>query len=385
MLNEDTAKRAAPAPATFFPPPGGGWPLAAPEFLGMAPEPLREAAAFAEAHDSQRWPREMVNEAGQYHQASMGDRPEWAELIGPVKARGGPNGLVLRRGHLVAEWGDIDRVDMTFSISKSYLALIAGLAVEDGLIRNLNDPVRGYGLDNGFEEPHNQNITWQHLLNQTSEWEGTLWGKPDLADRNRAISGDDSLRGTHRELQPPGTHWEYNDVRVNRLSLSLLRLFRRPLTDVLRERVMNPIGASDRWEWPAYRNANVEIDGRSMAAIPGGGHWGGGLWIGSRDHARMGLLVQNGGVWDGRRILSGATMETLRLPAEGNPTYGSLWWLNAGRALLPEASEQSLLCRGGGANLIWIEPEHDLVVVSRWVDSDHWAELTGLILSSLRS
>ena len=145
------------------------------------------------------------------------------------------------------------------------------------------------------------------------------------------------------------------------------------------------IGASESWEWPAYRNAHVEIAGQQMAAIPGGGHWGGGLCISSRDHARMALLVLNGGEWNGRRILPQALLENLRLPAPSNPNYGSLWWLNTGRALLPDAPETGLLCRGGAANLIWIDPEHDLVLVSRWVDSEHWARLTGLIMSSLEN
>ena len=71
--------------------------------------------------------------------------------------------------------------------------------------------------------------------------------KPDLVDRNRqvGVGADNSRKGMHRELRKPGEYWEYNDVRVNRFSLSLLQVFREPLAEVLRQRIMAPIGASD--------------------------------------------------------------------------------------------------------------------------------------------
>ena len=383
MLNKSDPSDSTMPEAPYFPPSGDDWTRVEPEAVAMRPQPLADLATFAEAHESTTWPRTIVNAQGIYDNASITDPPEWNALIGPVRPRGGPNGVVLRRGYLVAEWGDTRRADMTFSISKSYLSLLAGLALKDGLIRNLDDTVRGYDLDDGFDTPQNQAITWQHLLHQTSEWEGTLWDKPDLADRNRSISGDNSKRGTHRDLQPPGSYWEYNDVRVNRLSLSLLRLFRRPLPEVLQERILHPIGASDSWEWPAYRNANVEIDGKQMPSVPGGGHWGGGLWINSRDHARVGQLVLNGGTWDGLEILPEEIMQLLLQPSSVNPGYASLWWLNPEQMALPAAPESSVLARGGGANLILVDSEHDLVFVARWVDSTHWNNLYTFIVDSL--
>jgi len=212
-----------------------------------------------------------------------------------------------------------------------------------------------------------------------------MWGKADLLDRNRAVSGDDSRRGTLRELNSSGSYWEYNDVRVNRLSLSLLQLFRKPLEKVLKEQVMDPIGASDQWEWPAYFNATVDIDGESMSSIPGGGHWGGGLWISSRDHARFGHLILNQGWWNDREILPSGWIEHLSTPATGNPHYGYLWWLNPGHELLSVVPENCLLGNGGGTNLLLVDPEHDLVLVSRWVDSEHWSTLCGYVMDSCRT
>ena len=126
---------------------------------------------------------------------------------------------------------------MTFSASKSYLATLAGLALDQGLIRDLDDPVREYVDDGGFDPPHNSKITWRHLLQQTSEWSGTLWGKPDQVDHNRGVGATQAnfaAKGTRRDLQEPGTYWEYNDVRVNRLSLALLRIWKRWLPGVFK-------------------------------------------------------------------------------------------------------------------------------------------------------
>ena len=108
------------------------------------------------------------------------------------------------------------------------------------------------------------------FLQQNSEWEGELFGKPDLIDRNReaGADADNSRKGTHRDLGPPGSFYEYNDVRVNRLSLSLLRVFREPLPRVLEREVMRPIDASDTWRWEGYRNATVDVEGTPMISVP---------------------------------------------------------------------------------------------------------------------
>ena len=89
---------------------------------------------------------------------------------------------------MVARWGDTRQVDFTFSVAKSYLSLLAGIAVADGLIADIDEPVGRTVDDGGFDGPHNGAITWRHLLQQTSEWEGTLFGKSDIIDRNRNLA-----------------------------------------------------------------------------------------------------------------------------------------------------------------------------------------------------
>jgi CubicO group peptidase (beta-lactamase class C family) len=184
-------------------------------------------------------------------------------------------------------------------------------------------------------------------------------------------------------MRPPGTLWEYNDVRVNRLSLSLLQRFRRPLPEVLRETIMNPLGAADDWQWHPYRNSWIDVDGRRLPSVPGGSHWGGGLWMATRDHARFGLLMQRGGQWGAQHLLDAAWIEEMRRPCPLNPGYGFLWWLNTGRTAMPSAPASSYAARGAGSNVIWIDPEHELVVVLRWIDKPSIDGFLKLVLESL--
>ena len=123
-----------------------------------------------------------------------------------------------------------------------------------------------------------------------------MFGKEDRIDHNRVVglAVADAPKGTRRALKKPGTFYEYNDVRVNRLSYSLLQVFKEPLPSVLKRRIMDPIGASQGWKWDGYKTSTVTIDGKQMLSVPGGGHWGGGIVISARDLALMGLLVAQG-------------------------------------------------------------------------------------------
>jgi CubicO group peptidase (beta-lactamase class C family) len=360
------------------------WETRLPTELGLRDDALHAAIEYHRSHET-RWRRDFLTPSGRY--IGVADEPEApGEVLGPVQPRGGPNGLVIRGGYLVAEWGDTRRVDMSFSVAKSYLAVLAGVAIADGRIRDLDDPVAAAAPDLGFADAHNRAITWRQLLQQTSEWQGTLWGKPDAIDHNRDVGKADlggSQKGLPRDLRPPGEFWEYNDVRVNRLSLSLLQVWRRPLSEVLKARVMDPIGASSTWAWHAYRNASVEMDGVPMPSVPGGSHWGGGLWMSTRDHARFGLLIHRGGHWRGQQVVPEPWVAEMRRPCPLNPDYGLLWWLNSTRGQFPSAPAASFAARGAGSNVIWIDPGHDLVVVVRWIDKAAVDTFLALVLESL--
>ncbi len=364
------------------------WAGSAPDELGFDAGRLAEAVAFHRAHESD-WPRSMYLPDGRYiGTASIGDRPEHAAVIGPVRPRGGPNGVVLRHGRVAAEWGDTRRPDMTFSIAKSYLALLAGLALDDGLVASLDDPAGASVPGPWFAGAHNAAITWRHLLTLSSEWSGTLWGKPDSADHNRVVGGDDrptAGKGEARTLSAPGERFEYNDVRVNLLAACLTKAFGRPLPDVLRERVMDPIGCSPDWEWHGYAEADVDCGGVPVRSVSGGGHWGGGMVIGSRDHARMGQLVLQQGVWEGRQVLPAGWVGRMTAPSRLASHYGLLWWLNgATPPRYASAPADGAFALGAGSNVIWVAPGLDLVAVVRWIDGAAVDGLLGRLAAAIR-
>lgn len=331
---------------------------------------LDDAIAFAQAAES-KWPASMKMPDGQFVMThdSREKEPD-NEVLGPVTPRGPRSGIVYQGGKLLAEWGDTNRADMTFSVAKSYLALLAGLALGDGLIKSLDDKVAGCATDDGFTSEQNRDITWRHLLTQTSEWQGFVFGKEDRIDHNRVVGLQvaDAPKGTRRALKKPGTHYEYNDVRVNRLSLSLLQVFKEELPVVLKRRIMDPIGAGSGWRWDGYRNSTVVIDGKDMQSVPGGGHWGGGIVISARDLALTGLLVAQGGRWHGKQILPEGWTDELVTPCPVAPFYGLMWWLNTGRRQFAAASERSYYALGWGSHIVWIDPDNDLVTVLRWID-----------------
>jgi CubicO group peptidase (beta-lactamase class C family) len=346
------------------------WETRQPADVGMDEALLSQAIDYAKTQDS-AWGRDdyMADQVKTY------GRP-----LGPVPtAHGRTNGIVIRHGYIVGEFGDTTVVEPTYSVGKSYLSTLLGLAIDRGMIKSITDRVSDYIKDGGYESPHNAAITWQHHARQASEWEGTMFGKTSTFIGHEEFGAGEMKP---RETRTPGTYYEYNDVRINRFSLSLMTVWKRPLPDVLKAEIMDPIGASDTWRWIGYDNADVQVDGKVMRSVPGGTRWGGGLWASTRDHARFGLLMSRMGNWNGRQLVSAnwITQATTRGGPANSNDYGYLWWLNTkgGNKGVPTTSYQA---QGGGANTIFIDPDDDLVVVWRWHAS---GDFFGRVVASIR-
>ncbi len=360
--------------------PGASWQHKSPADVGMDPARLKLAVEFAVAAETKN-PRDLTLN----HYQTFGREP-FGYAIGPIKDRGDQTGLVIRNGYIVAEWGEPARVDMTHSVTKSMLSSVIGVAFDRGMIRNIRDTVREYvapievykpqpagdksdrvgkpDLLTPFETPHNRTITWDNMLRQTSDWEGTLWGKPDWADRPEDPAG----WGT-RPRNKPGTVYKYNDTRVNVLALAALNVWRRPLPQVLKDTVMDPIGASSTWRWFGYENSWVVLDGQIVQSVSGGGHWGGGMFINAYDMARFGYLTLRHGKWKDRQLVSDQWEDWSRTPTPPQPTYGFMnFFLNTDKKLWPSAPSTAFAHIGNGTNMIYVDPEHDLVAVVRWID-----------------
>lgn len=350
-------------------PPRGEWAKRRPDQVGMNAERLDEAVLYALDHEAS-----TPTDLEEYIATTLANEPH-GEIVGPIKNRGPMSGLILRHGYLVAEWGEPERVDMTFSVTKTYLSTTVGLAYDRGLIPDVHARVHELVPTEHFEGEHNGAITWDHLLRQTSDWRGTLFEKPDWADRPpRGLSLEEL---PNQPVKAPGTSWKYNDVRVNLLALAALEVWREPLPVVLRRKLMDPIGASSSWRWHGYETSWVTLDGQRMQSVSGGGHWGGGFQISSFDHARFGYLFLRQGRWKDVQLISEEWIAMARTPTEPNPSYGYMnWFLNGpvpgrgGTATkpMPSAPETSVTFRGAGSNIVYVDWENDLVVVVRWID-----------------
>tara|TARA_R110002124_G_scaffold91569_4_gene233069 strand:- start:684 stop:1826 length:1143 start_codon:yes stop_codon:yes gene_type:complete len=302
------------------------------------------------------------------------------KILGPMKERGAPAGLIIKNGFIVAQWGDINRVDMTFSVTKSFLSTTAGLAIDNGLIKYVSDPVTAYVWDGTFDGIHNSKITWDNLLDQSSDWSGTLFGLHDWADRPPKEGGIDDWK--NRKLNQPGTVFKYNDVRVNVLAYSLLQVWRKPLPVVLKEKIMDPIGATTTWRWYGYENSFVNIDGVMTQSVSGGGHSGGGIFISAIDQARFGLLFLRKGKWKNQQLLSEKWVNLAHKPSTSNPEYGYMWWMNTTEKW-KGVSAEIYYAAGYGGNYIVVDQANDLVVVTRWMEDSKMGEFMNLVTKSV--
>lgn len=375
------AQKKPVAMALPYVPPAGTWERKSPSAVGMDSAKLADAVAFAISKES-RTPRDLeINHYNTFGREPLGDP------IGPLPPRGGATGVVLRHGYVVTTWGDPDAEETTNSVTKSFLSTVVGLAVDDGKIRSVRDTVArymppilrarpngtGYAKDwpsNGqmllpFDTPHNRRLTWDDLLRQVSDWEGTLWGKPEWADRPAQNPAEWT-----RARKEPGSVYEYNDVRVNVLALAALQVWRRPLPEVLKERIMDPIGASNTWRWYGYDNSWIVMDGREVQSVSGGGHWGGGLILNAWDMARYGLLTERRGKWGDKQLLSDAWVTMALTPTKAEPTYGFMnWFVNTDKKYVASAPPQAFVHVGAGNNYIYVDPVNDVVAVIRWMDN----------------
>lgn len=373
------------------------WQKRAADQSGFDAARLAAAVDFAKANESKS-PKNLE----EAHYRSFGREP-FGEAVGPFKDRGDAAGIIIKNGFIVAEWGEPQRVDMTFSVTKSFITAAVGLAYDRGKIKSLQDRAADYStpilpyrpgmrFDSAenfgkshfidlFATEHNKKITWDHLLRQTSDWEGTLWGKPEWADR----PDRDNTTWLTRERKEPGSVYEYNDVRVNVLALAATNVWRRPLPQVVKEHLMDEIGASSTWRWFGYEGSLVIIDGQIMDSVSGGGHWGGGMFINAYDMARFGLLTARSGKWNGKQILSEDFLKQARTPTPAQPTYGFMnFFLNTEKKQYPSAPESAFYHLGNGTNIVYIDPDNDIVIVARWIENNKIDEFLGLVTSALK-
>ena len=372
------------------------WERRRPSEFGIDSSALQTSINFAIKNESK-----MPRNQDSAQVLNFGKEP-FSDAIGPFSTRGQETGIIIYKGYIIATWGDVERVEQTHSVTKSFLSTTIGLAVDQGIIKSIQDPVYTYlppielydntlvrkaddlGKDffiEPFNTTHNRKITWEQLLRQTSDFEGTLWGKPDWADR----PGDNTSEWLTRKRNVPGTVWKYNDTRVNALALAATLLWHKSLPEILREKIMQPIWASNTWHWAGYRNSWIVLDGNLIQSVSGGGHYGGGMFINALDMARFGLLTFHKGNWNGKQLISEKWIQYSTTPTSANHEYGFMnYFLNTEKKLLPSAPEDVFVHLGNGTNMIYVDRKNELIAVVRWIEGSAMDGFISKLLSAVK-
>jgi CubicO group peptidase (beta-lactamase class C family) len=279
--------------------------------------------------------------------------------------------LILRHGKLVYEryfagedvaWGtDLGRVahhaglrhDLR-SITKSVTSLIFGIAVDRGLIGDLDQPVFAFFPDYAeLGTPEKSKITLRHLLTMSAgfDWNEDIPYRDPLNSEHQMIVAPDRVRYVLDQpmARPAGAAYIYCAGATALLAVIIERASGRPIDAFAQEHLLAPLGVADV-EWARY------ADGAPNAAS--------GLRMCPRDLAKIGQLVLNGGVWNGKQIVSKAWVDESTSPqinGYGLFFYGFQWWL--GRSLVNRKEIKWISGVGLGGQRLYVVPSLDLAVV----------------------
>jgi CubicO group peptidase (beta-lactamase class C family) len=205
--------------------------------------------------------------------------------------------LVLRDGVLVYEWyGDgINRetLQTSFSVAKSFLSTLIGIAIDDGSIGSIDDPITDYVPELLERDPRFGEITLRHLITMSSglayEEALTPWGDPASTYYSPNLR-DVALSA--RIVEAPGRTYLYNNYNPLLLGLALERATGQSVTDYMSEVLWVPLGAEANASWSldsvssGFEKMESGVNARAI------------------DFARFGLMAANGGVADGKQIVS---------------------------------------------------------------------------------
>jgi CubicO group peptidase (beta-lactamase class C family) len=313
------------------------------------------------------WPVAAPEEVG-LNSATLCPVVTWLESYKPANVHAI---VVIRHGKLVFEHyftGDDERmgrpVTVAFgpetkhderSVSKSVTALVMGIAIDRGWVKSVDAPVLGFFPEYAdLRAPEKERIALRHLLTMSAglEWHelDTPYTSADNSE-NRMDTAADSYRfALDRPVAvPPGRIFNYNSGSSELLGAVLRKATGKPLDELARELLFAPLGITDV-EWYPYAQGNP-----SAAA---------GLRLRPRDLAKIGQLVLQHGAWQGAQVVPAAWIDAATTPqiAHSLPLYfyGYQFWL--GRSLVDKHTVEWAAAVGLGGQRLFIVPALDLVV-----------------------
>ena len=288
--------------------------------------------------------------------------------------------LVVRHGYLVVEryWQGVDASDghNSFSVTKSFVSALVGIALRDGHLQSLDQTVEELLADHlpANADPRLRQVTLEQLLTMTSGLAGddsSLGGDDDITER--VVQSRDWVRHIlGRRLETaPGESWAYSSATSHLLSAIVADATDQSTLAFAGAELFAPLGiaADNALEQTVSQRAptQAELAAYERAPVawprdPQGYHVGSTfLRLPARDLAKFGYLYLNGGRWDGTQVVPAeyvaASTRPQSDPTMGPGRYGYQWWVTN------ETGHDSFRAMGYGGQLIQVIPELDLVVV----------------------
>lgn len=271
--------------------------------------------------------------------------------------------VIIRNDSIVYEkyWGDFsaERMATIFSVSKSITSLMCGIAIDDGYIRSIDDPVTDYLPELKRKDPMWQKLTIRHLLDMRSgldfddTYEFTRLKDLKMINAMAKLNYGHNIMKQIRGLKfrcEPGTQRRYESMTAAILGVVIERASGKHFADYLSERVWRPLGME--------HTALVNIDSRKHDVA----HSFGGITVTIKDLAKIGRLYLNNGLWDGKRIVS---EDWIRQTAECDTSYHGYhfnWYnINYEGFIRPEYSGYYAL--GICEQVLYVNPYKKLVMV----------------------
>lgn len=297
------------------------------------------------------------------HPAAASEPDGVTERLGPALDRAlddrSTSLLVMQGGRILAEryapdW-PADRPRELASVAKSIVAVLIGMAIEDGFIAGLDQSAADFIPQ--WRDDARRAITLRHLMSMTS-------GLDDTGLALRGVTGDQFVINAAAPLRdPPGSRWAYNTAAYHLLFHVLVRATGEGVESHAQRKLLGPLGMENtRWVTSPGRGAGEMVTNYYSAAAT------------ARDLARFGALVLNGGRHEGRQLIRADFLQTLTTSSQTlNPSYGLLWWCNAlpgfdatGRVAgyrFPRSPRETVAALGAGGQAVLLVPSRALVVV----------------------
>lgn len=265
--------------------------------------------------------------------------------------------MVTRSGQVVLEeyFGSTGEENgrQIYSITKSVIATLVGIALDQGLISSVDARVSEFFPEREFDSPEWQSMTLEQVLMMST---GLKWTEDDLGSMHQSPEWTDFMLDLP-VVETPGARFNYCTGCSHLLSAILSKATGMDAHEFARQYLFDPIGIrGEQWQ-------------EASEGLPIGG-WG--LRLTTRDLARLGYLYLRGGVWEGRQVVSSdwvqAAAATPHIAVGDNPKllYGYQWWQR------PSINGYAALGRAG--QMIAVIPEHELVVVFTASGTDHDSE-----------